>query len=615
MNITYYPGNGTEIEGYEIKNPTSGTWKADVIPINVSGKVNYTLITSLDTNLTLSVLPDKYNYYPGEQINLTANLTYFDAPVANNSMTLKIARPDGKVENITLNKINESYSGTYNNTNITGQYGIIATANGTLNEIEFIRQTTTSLWVEQPPDLMVKNISFSNLNNTPSIGDNITINATIENIGDGNATNATIEFYVDNPTNGTLIGDEIILNITSNSSEVVSMDWVAEYGLHKIYAVIPASNPFLEGNYTNNIAFNSINVTGPVINLSLTMPVEVNLNDTFDVEALVENSGTKLIGANATIMLPSGLSTSDSLTITLGNISQNKTANWNITANQTGLHEICINLASDNSQVCTCRKNISVVHIELSDLPANLTCYQGSNLTMAIQVTNFNPNVSYAGLYLNTSVRDPTGNISSSINNISLLHAGENETLGILWNQTEKMGFYEVNVSLFMGSVLMDNKETEFEVGNATQPPIANFTYTPENPVINETITFNASSSYDPNGNISDYNWSFGDGSNATGIIVTHSYPANGTYNVNLTVTDNNGATNSISKIVTVCYEPLRGDLDSNGILDSADAAIALQIAVGSRPCNPETLAIADVSGDGRVSSLDALMILQMLYE
>ncbi|MEA1868923.1 MAG: dockerin type I domain-containing protein, partial [Euryarchaeota archaeon] len=38
-----------------------------------------------------------------------------------------------------------------------------------------------------------------------------------------------------------------------------------------------------------------------------------------------------------------------------------------------------------------------------------------------------------------------------------------------------------------------------------------------------------------------------------------------------------------------------------------ADAAIALQIAVGSRPFD----ATADVSGDGRVISLDALMILQ----
>jgi hypothetical protein len=56
---------------------------------------------------------------------------------------------------------------------------------------------------------------------------------------------------------------------------------------------------------------------------------------------------------------------------------------------------------------------------------------------------------------------------------------------------------------------------------------------------------------------------------------------------------------------------PPRGDLNSDGILTPADAAIALEIAVGSRPCDPATLAAADVSGDNLVTSLDALMILQ----
>ncbi len=37
------------------------------------------------------------------------------------------------------------------------------------------------------------------------------------------------------------------------------------------------------------------------------------------------------------------------------------------------------------------------------------------------------------------------------------------------------------------------------------------------------------------------------------------------------------------------------------------DAGIALQIAVGSRPSDPRW----DVSGNGHVTSLDALMILQ----
>jgi hypothetical protein len=39
---------------------------------------------------------------------------------------------------------------------------------------------------------------------------------------------------------------------------------------------------------------------------------------------------------------------------------------------------------------------------------------------------------------------------------------------------------------------------------------------------------------------------------------------------------------------------------------------IALEIAAGSRPFDAATLAAADVSGDGSVTSLDTLMILQV---
>ncbi len=49
------------------------------------------------------------------------------------------------------------------------------------------------------------------------------------------------------------------------------------------------------------------------------------------------------------------------------------------------------------------------------------------------------------------------------------------------------------------------------------------------------------------------------------------------------------------------------GDLNRDGYLTPTDAAIALAIAVGSRPFNDA----ADVSRDGKVTSLDALMLLQ----
>ena len=70
--------------------------------------------------------------------------------------------------------------------------------------------------------------------------------------------------------------------------------------------------------------------------------------------------------------------------------------------------------------------------------------------------------------------------------------------------------------------------------------------------MLNETITFNASPSYDADGNITAYEWEFGDGANATGEIVEHCYSSAGNYTVNLTVTDDDGATNSTSKAVKV---------------------------------------------------------------
>jgi parallel beta-helix repeat protein len=86
------------------------------------------------------------------------------------------------------------------------------------------------------------------------------------------------------------------------------------------------------------------------------------------------------------------------------------------------------------------------------------------------------------------------------------------------------------------------------------QPPTASFTYTPLTPLVNQTVTFNASSSYDSDGNITNYTWDFGDWNttNTTEPITTYSYASAETYNVNLTVTDDDGATNSTSKLITV---------------------------------------------------------------
>jgi PKD repeat protein len=84
--------------------------------------------------------------------------------------------------------------------------------------------------------------------------------------------------------------------------------------------------------------------------------------------------------------------------------------------------------------------------------------------------------------------------------------------------------------------------------------PSAQFTYDPGNPVANQSITFDASASFDPYGNITYYQWDMGDGSyvNTTQRTVTHSYDEGGNYNMGLTVTGSNDEVSSITREIIV---------------------------------------------------------------
>jgi hypothetical protein len=83
--------------------------------------------------------------------------------------------------------------------------------------------------------------------------------------------------------------------------------------------------------------------------------------------------------------------------------------------------------------------------------------------------------------------------------------------------------------------------------------PVADFTYTPENPTTEDEITFDASLSTDIDGTITAFSWDLDDGSGTqTGIEITHTYLVADEYNVTLTVTDSTGLSDTISKIITV---------------------------------------------------------------
>jgi len=86
--------------------------------------------------------------------------------------------------------------------------------------------------------------------------------------------------------------------------------------------------------------------------------------------------------------------------------------------------------------------------------------------------------------------------------------------------------------------------------------PHATFSFTPPNPTDLDTITFNGSASSDPDGSIVNYTWNFGDGNHAYTSITTHKYSTDDTYTVTLTVYDNDGAWDTMSKEIVVANVP-----------------------------------------------------------
>lgn len=84
----------------------------------------------------------------------------------------------------------------------------------------------------------------------------------------------------------------------------------------------------------------------------------------------------------------------------------------------------------------------------------------------------------------------------------------------------------------------------------ANQAPSASFTAAPGAGDLE--IAFDASGSADADGSIVSYRWDFGDGTTGFGRIASHTYPAGGSYNVSLTVTDDDGSVGTASATVRV---------------------------------------------------------------
>jgi len=170
------------------------------------------------------------------------------------------------------------------------------------------------------------------------------------------------------------------------------------------------------------------------------------------------------------------------------------------------------------------------------------------------------------GSYNITIVYSERGNITEFNGYTIPIHKNEIHTFSINWaalSQGEKG--VTVQIDNDGDGVFEQNITTD----DTFQFPNASFIYLPETPYTNQLVFFNASSSFDSDGYITNWTWDFGDGRTSALQNPMHKYADDGTYHVTLTVTDDDGASDSLSKDVIVsaafvadAHGPYRGSKD-----------------------------------------------------
>lgn len=225
------------------------------------------------------------------------------------------------------------------------------------------------------------------------------------------------------------------------------------------------------------------------------------------------------------------------------------------TYNGFGPYNVCLTIADHNG--CTSSYCDSVSLSNTSLCPASYTWVQDSS---SQSIIFDNTTSGTTGAYLFTSTWDFGDGTTSNAGNPTHYYAAA--------------GTYYVCLTTTIQISPMGPTCTGYFCDSVTVNPVnafcsAGFQYT-GSPAGNSTILFTSFATGAPP---LVYAWDFGDGSSSTQASPNHTYNANGTYNVCLTITDNNGCTSSFCDSVLVnngstagCYAAFTPSVQGNTV-------------------------------------------------
>ncbi len=188
------------------------------------------------------------------------------------------------------------------------------------------------------------------------------------------------------------------------------------------------------------------------------------------------------------------------------------------------------------------------VHLILAEVEGN----PGGDGKAPVAGFTFSPQTGRAPLDVTfdaSESSDEDGHITSYLWNFGDGHSGSGVTAV---HRYAGEGIYTITLTVIDNDGKSGGVTRQIFVEKPNQPPVAQFTFSPPNGFYPLRVTFNATSSFDPDGSIVEYEWNFGGEQMGLGPIFAYTFYDVGLIQVFLTVYDNDGDSATASGTVEV---------------------------------------------------------------
>ncbi|HMA82665.1 MAG TPA: PKD domain-containing protein, partial [Candidatus Thermoplasmatota archaeon] len=511
VNMHYVPDDGL------LQDLINTSQSNDIIQINET--INLSSFIIINKSITVQGKNDELIHINGSNefgfnINVT-NVTMRNLTIQNCSTAITIENSTNSLENITLDNITIQHC---------SQHGL-RISNTTLSHITnltILNCTQTGIYLQNSSNNI---LSENQINQTLNTGINIT----------SNSNNNTIK-------NNILNSNSISINITSSENNLIYNNTFFNSSLYHAFDNSTNKwNTTTHGNYWGDYP-----------------GTDADNDDVGDSNYAIEggsNIDEKPLGFFVPIVnftyQPSSPSTANTISFTDhsndpngGNLNYS----WDFETDET------IDSHRQNPSHSYSNNGTYNVTLNVTNLYGRWnSTYQLITVTNVAPTLSFNisptPGIVNQTVHFNIDATDRDGEIT---NWTWTLGDGTKKYIQNTTYIFNESGSYTVTLNATDDDGEFTNISTTLDV---THKPTVNFTYSPVSPLTSDTITFTDTST-DQDDSVSSWSWDFDDENTSTEENPTHSYDNDGTYNVSLTVTDEDGATNQTNQKITVLNTP-----------------------------------------------------------